>query len=135
MDDEIRKALAEMPEKGRSKLEPHADVIRELRRKGQTYEEIARFFSERFSLKVAPSTIFAFVRVRARRHGRLRIELPPTEASPPPTVAALANDANIRKRIEEVKRRQPIRPEQPKFHYDENKPLELIGNGSEKISN
>lgn len=57
MDNEIRKAVAEMPEKSRSKLEPHADVIRELRRKGRTYEDIANFFAERFDLKVAPSTI------------------------------------------------------------------------------
>ena len=77
MDDNIRTVLDQMPEKNRSKLEPHADVIRELRRKGRTYEEIANFFSERFDLKVAPSTIHAFVRVRARRHQRLRIELPP----------------------------------------------------------
>src|SRR5215471_15212849 len=77
MDDNIRTVLDQMPEKNRSKLEPHADVIRELRRKGRTYEEIANFLSERFDLKVAPSTIHAFVRVRARRHQRLRIEQPP----------------------------------------------------------
>ena len=57
MDDDIRVTLDEMPEKApRSKLEPHEDFIRQLRRKGRTYEEIAQFFAEKLNLKVAPVT-------------------------------------------------------------------------------
>ena len=107
MDDKIRTILDQMPEKNRSKLERHADVIRELRRKGRTYEEIANFLSEHFDLKVAPSTIHAFVRVRARRHQRLRIELrlqmfwgpfrrTPT-AQPPKTVSAGLKGSHLRR--------------------------------------
>ena len=40
----------------RSKLEPHRDLIRELRRKGRTYREVARLFNDRLGLYVAPST-------------------------------------------------------------------------------
>jgi hypothetical protein len=131
MDDDIRATLDQMPDKARSKLEPHADIIRDLRRKGRTYEDIAKFFAERLNLKVAPSTIHAFVRVRARRQNRLRIELPPapTTHSRPSSVAA--NDAEVRRRIEELKRRPPKEPEKPLFHYDENEPLRLIPKTSE----
>ena len=40
--------LAGLPPKPpRSKLEPHRELIRELRRKGRTYREVARLFHER----------------------------------------------------------------------------------------
>src|SRR2546422_2436424 len=128
MDDDIRVTLDQMPEKApRSKLEPHEDLIRQLRRKGRTYEEIAQFFAEKLNLKVAPSTIYAFVRVRARRHHRLRVELPPATAiSRMPQPAISGNDETVRRRMEELKRRRPPEPEKPLFHYDENEPLHLI---------
>jgi len=122
MDDEIRKALEEMPEKSRSKLEPHAHVIRELRRKGRTYEEVAQFFAEHLNITVAPSTIHAFVRVRARRHQRHPIELPPVN----PSSQSLSSNVRTRRRGEELKREPPPESEQPRFHYDENEPLELM---------
>jgi len=118
MDDAIRSALDQMPEKSRSKLEPHADIIRELRRKGRTYEEIAQFFAERLNLKVAPSTIHAFVRVRARRRQRTRIELSSSlEYASPGT----SETEVVTRRIAELKRRRPPDAEnQPRFEYDEN---------------
>ena len=132
MDDKIRTVLDHIPEKARSKLEPHEDLIRQLRRRGRTYEDIAHFFAEHLNLKVAPSTIHAFVHVRARRQHRLRIELPPAttnNSSPSPIVA---NDAEVRRRIEELKRRRPPEPEKPLFHYDENEPLHLVCKTSEE---
>ena len=127
MDDDIRITLDQMPEKApRSKLEPHEDVIRQLRRKGRTYEEITQFFAEKLNLKVAPSTIHAFVRVRARRHHRVQIELPPTADSRMSRSASSENDEQVRRRIEELKRRRPPEPEKPIFHYDESEPLRLV---------
>lgn len=128
MDDDIRATVDQMPEKApRSKLEPHEDVIRQLRRKGRTYEEIAQFFAEKLNLKVAPSTIYAFVRVRARRHHRLRVELPPaTDNSRMAQPAKPGNDEAVRRRIEELKRRRLPEPEKPVFHYDETEPLRLV---------
>ena len=131
MDDNIRTVLDQMPEKNRSKLEPHADVIRELRRKGRTYEEIANFLSERFDLKVAPSTIHAFVRVRARRHQRLRIELPPPNLL---GTVSMGSDrpstedvSEVNKKIEALKRRPLIeQATKPQFEYDEDQPLQLV---------
>lgn len=136
MDDDIRVTLDQMPEKApRSKLEPHEDLIRQLRRKGRTYEEIAQFFAEKLNLKVAPSTIYAFVRVRARRHHRLRVELPPATAiSRMPQPAISGNDETVRRRMEELKRRRPPEPEKPLFHYDENEPLHLIRTPAEETN-
>src|SRR5437016_13085000 len=129
MDDDLRVTVDQMPEKApRSKLEPHEDLIRQLRRKGRTYEEIAQFFAEKLNLKVAPSTIYAFIRVRARRRHRLRVELPPAENGSRISHSTNTRDAaQVRERIEELKRRRPPEePEKPQFHYDENEPLRLI---------
>jgi hypothetical protein len=127
MDDKTRMALEQMPEKTRSKLDPHADVIRELRRKGHTYQDIADFLVEHLNVTVAPSTIHAFVRVRARRGRRFRIELPPRNTSRPFQAANSQSDAEIRRRIEELKNRRTVEEsEKPRFEYDENGPLELI---------
>ena len=45
------------PKSPRSKLEPHRELIRELRRKGRTYREVAQLFHERLGLYVAPSDL------------------------------------------------------------------------------
>ena len=72
--------LGDLPPKPpRSKLEPHSELIRELRRKGRTYREVARLFHERLGLYVAPSTLHSFVKVRAKHHKRTQFELPPME--------------------------------------------------------
>ena len=38
------------PKSPRSKLEPHRELIRELRRKGRTYREVDLLFQERLGL-------------------------------------------------------------------------------------
>ena len=66
MDERIRKLLDNIPERQpRSRLEPHIDVIRELRRKRRSYTEISKFFKEHLHIPVAPSTLFEFVKSRA----------------------------------------------------------------------
>ena len=130
MDNKINALLDQTPERPpRSKLEPHADVIRQLRRKGRTYQEIAHFFAEHLGIKVAPSTIHAYVRVRARRGQHATIELPPdtrTKSFQVQTSAA-ESEIEIRKRIEELKRRQPPKETEKRvFEYDETEPLELV---------
>ena len=135
MDERVRALLEEVPEKPpRSKLEPHLEVIRELRRKGRTYQEIAQFFGEHLNVTVAASTIHAFVQVRARRRKqRLQIELPPAATGPNETaqtaatdVVTAATDADVRERIEAVKRRAlPEKAPKPKFEYNESEPLQL----------
>src|ERR1700738_5220337 len=76
--------FADLPPKPpRSKLEPHRELIRELRPKGRTYREVARLFHERLGLYVAPSTLHSFVKIRAKHHKRTQFELPPLEPSSP----------------------------------------------------
>ncbi len=130
MDDRIRTVLEGTPDKPpRSKLEPHQDVIGELRRKGRTHEDIAEVFAVHLGLKVAPSTIYAFVQSRyARRRRRVRAELLPATTKPASSESRSdATDADVRRRIKELKQRLPVEEsEKPAFHYDENEPLHLI---------
>ena len=77
---QIIAGFADLPPKPpRSKLEPHRDLIRELRRKGQTYRDVARLFQEWLGLYVAPSTLHSLVKVRAKHRKRSQFELPPME--------------------------------------------------------
>jgi hypothetical protein len=57
-----------------SKLIPHEDFIRECRAKRWSYPRIASALLEQHGLKAAASTIFHFVKVRARK--RRPLELP-----------------------------------------------------------
>lgn len=50
-----------------SKLLPHLELIRECRAQRMSYPRIAAELRSRFGLHCAPSTIFSFVKVRARR--------------------------------------------------------------------
>ena len=112
------------PKPPRSKLEPHRELIRELRRKGRTYREVARLFHERLGLHVALSTLHSFVKVRAKHRKRTQFELPPVgQAAVSPVldpVAALKAKPTLR----EAKR--------ARFVFRENEPLTLTTNGGEQ---
>ena len=60
-----------------SKLEPYREFIRECRAKRWSYPRIAAALWEDHGLSVAPSTIFSFVKVRAKR--RRLYALPPSD--------------------------------------------------------
>lgn len=124
MEPALYTILESLPEKSyRSKLEPHRELIRELRRKGRTYRDIARIFRELLSLSVTPSTIHSFVKVRAKHRKRTQFELPPlestttTESSIPDRLAALKAKPTAR----EAKR--------TRFVFRENEPLTLTTHG------
>lgn len=66
-----------------SKLIPHTEFIRECRAGGMVYPRIAQELKTRFGLQVSASTVFSFVKVRARR--RTVFTLPdPAAALPTP---------------------------------------------------
>jgi hypothetical protein len=67
----------------RSKLEPYAELIRGLRQRRWTYEKIADALRTRFGVTVAPSTVFAFVKVRARRKAGFVLPAPAVTACDP----------------------------------------------------
>jgi len=48
----------------RSKLEPYAELINELRKRGRSYREIAQILRDRCELSVGVHTLYNFVRVR-----------------------------------------------------------------------
>jgi hypothetical protein len=116
--------LASLPPKPpRSKLEPHRELIRELRRKGRTYREVSRLFAERLGLQVAPSTLHSFIKVRARHRKQVQFELPPADVTrdivPTPTNRLAAFKA--KPTVQEAKR--------SRFVFRENEPLTLSTQG------
>jgi hypothetical protein len=119
--------LEPLPEKPpRSKLEPHRELIRELRRKGRTYREVARFFHERLGLHVALSTLHSFVKVRAKHRKRTQFELPPVGQAAAAVSSALDPVAALKAKpaVREAKR--------TRFVFRENEPLTLTTNGGEQ---
>jgi len=70
-----------------SKLIPHEDFIRQCRAKRWSYPRIAAALFAEHALKTGASTIFDFVKVRARK--KRLIELPPSsrQTTHPPTSA------------------------------------------------
>lgn len=139
MDESFQAILDGLPPKpGRSKLEPYLEFIRELRRRGRSYQEIAQILRDRCGVTTAVHTVYNFVRVREKPAKRVRARRHATErsvpiaTSPEPAEAAhleprtaVVNDAW--KNIEKLKRRQRDLPAEGKaFEFDENEPLRLV---------
>ena len=120
-------AFSDLPSKPpRSKLEPHRDLIRELRRKGLTYRDVARLFQERLGLYVAPSTLHSFVKVRAKHRKRSQFELPPMEI-------ASAGASPLMDRVAALKTKPVARSAKPvRFVFRENEPLTLTSSGGDQ---
>ena len=126
MEPDLRTILESLPSKSsRSKLELHRELIRELRRKGRTYREVARLFHERLGLYVAPSTLHSFVKVRAKHRKRTQFELPPLEL-------AVAESPAL-DRVAALKAKPTVRSSKPtRFVFRENEPVTLTSNGGEQ---
>jgi hypothetical protein len=123
MEPAIENILESLPSKPpRSKLEPHREFIRELRRRGRTYREVARIFQERLGLSVAPSTLHSFIKVRARGRKLVQFELPPVEGASTPSPAS---DRIAALKSKPVGQRAQSRP----FIFRENEPLTLSNRG------
>lgn len=123
MEPALQTILESLPEKQpRSKLEPHRELIRELRRKGRTYREVSRFFQERLGLHVAPSTLHSFVKVRAKHRKQAQFELPPAEMA--------SGQASVLDRMAVFKSKPTAREaKRNRFVFRENEPLTLKTNG------
>ena len=115
--------ISGMPAKPpRSKLEPHCELIRELRRKGRTYREVAALFRERLGLEVAPSTLHSFVKVRAKHRKRTQFELPPPET--------VVIESPVLDRVAALKAKPvPQDAKRARFVFRENESLTLTSNG------
>src|ERR1700677_2096124 len=66
MDNAFQAILDSLPPKPpRSKLEPYAELIHELRKRGRSYREIAGILATRCGVSAGTHTVYNFVRVRA----------------------------------------------------------------------
>lgn len=141
MDDlgeTIRQLLDAVPTRSPSKLEPHAAVIRELRKKRRTYSEIAQFLEQHLQLRVAPSTLHYFVKSRAKqareqRASEQKLQEPAPASAPQEPLAptepvpeeASTGDA-IRDRIRALKNKPVSTTVEPaRFEFNPDQPLIL----------
>ena len=75
MDDLICRILSRVSKQPpRSSLDPWRELIQELRRRGSTYRDIAEILLNHCQLRVAPSTVFRFVRTRSKAARKVRSE-------------------------------------------------------------
>src|ERR1700684_1150389 len=139
MDNAFQAILDSLPPKPpRSKLEPYAELIQELRKRGRSYREIAGILTNRCGVSAGTHTVFNFVRVRAQapkkakppRAGAERSSQTPASSAPVETAntSPAARDEEVWQRIQALKQRNPQRNEVEKkvFVFDETKPLQLI---------
>ena len=99
LDDQIAHILADADARpARSKLEPYADLIRELRQRRWTFRKIADALRERFAVTASPSTIHDFAKVRARRANADIRPAQPADSQP----KAVATPANKPRYFREV---------------------------------
>lgn len=123
------------PKPPRSRLEPYAELIFELHRRGRTYREIARILSEQCSFQTSRSTVNDFVRAHSKRERKLqkdkaldRKTRSDSSASLPKAKISETGTAmgEIQRRIADLKRRPTaINTDSQHFHYDPSKPLHL----------
>jgi len=140
MEDERFKAIVDsLPEKRpRSRLEPYAELIDQLRKLGRTYREIERILSEKCGIHAPRCTINDFVRKRSRRKSKIQKSLPlSVENADLPTTASAGEEEtscamklpeinDIYRRIAALKQSQPSTAKTADlFHYDPNEPLQL----------
>ena len=142
MDDRFQDILDGIPEKApRSSLEPYRELIRELRRRGRTYREIAHILAEKCQLRAAESTINRFLRKRMVTKAKStasRIPKPAKTTGPTtgPATESIAcpnspqverpSHNDIQERIAALKRKPAPAPSNPQlFRYDPDEPLHL----------
>ena len=136
MEDKFQDILNTVTRKsGPSGLEPYAELIDELRRRGHTYRDIASILVEKCQFYTSKSTLNDFVLVRARRKrdSARRAATDKKVASPTAPKLAIANSAQkageeeIRQKIATFKARKAITmPSQDGFHFNPDEPLRLI---------
>jgi IS30 family transposase len=141
MEDKLSEILDRLPPKPpRSRLDPHAALIVELRRRGRTYREIARVLAEDCQVQSSPSNIYYFVRLREREAKQAKAQQSKQNqagsigsskvASSQATVRNTAEQGNlpndVAQRIAAFKQRKVPQASSPGFHFDPDEPLRLI---------
>ena len=155
MEEAFQAILDSLPPKaGRSKLEPYAELIRELRKRGRSYREIASILAERCGVCVGTHTVYNFVQVRSKAKkisAGQRERAAPFASSPVPDeiearaphegiaaahtpgVEKFQNPDETRRKMEAIKQRSltPM-PYKKSFEYNPEEPLRLLPHSSKK---
>lgn len=137
MEEAFQAILDSLPPKpARSKLEPYAELIRELRRRGRSYREIASILAERCGVTVGIHTVYNFVQVRSKSKGTTSTgEREKTASSSGVAKTSSTALGDVDARIQALKQRTTAAraPGAEKvFHYDENEPLRLQSSSEQK---
>jgi seryl-tRNA synthetase len=140
MDPKFKEIIDGLPDKPpRSRLEPYYELVKELRRRGRTYRDIADILAEECQLRVTASGIHAFVRTRSQAKRRLgkrrnsrKDEQRVTSAirrlktATPNSASAPSSGDEVARKMAALKARRPdAKPTSEPFHFDENEPLRL----------
>ncbi len=135
MDEAFQAILDSLPPKPvRSKLEPYAELIRELRKRGRSYREIASILADRCGLTVGTHTVYNFVQVRSKTKRKVSTDEPGKVRTSRVASASSIGTGEVNlgdpveARIQALKQRSPAAraPGAEKvFSYDENEPLRL----------
>jgi len=104
-----------------SKLEPFADIIRDLRRRRKSYRLIAQILRDEHGVVTDHTSIWSYVKVRSR--SRPVYTMTENTVRQRPTPSTLDPIARL-------KAKPVATPPAPVFQYDENKPLTLINEKS-----
>jgi hypothetical protein len=121
-------------------LQPYAELLDELRGRNWTYRGIAQVLAEKCNLKISPSNIHHFVKLRqgqtenpeqantATKHLRIEPNAHFADQNMPkhPTGLKKQQDDGIRQRVNALKRRSSGIDQEPKaFEFDPSEPLRL----------
>ena len=143
-DDRINEILSRLPTKPpRSRLDPHAKLIDEMRRRGRTFLDIARVLAEECQVSSSPSNIHHFVKLRsreARLAKRASVtsgdtgEITSQQVTTGKAVSRPTASTNTARRIAALKQRKPgPAPAPTGFDYDPNEPLRLLKPGKSEM--
>ena len=135
MDTKFKEILDGLPDKPpRSRLEPYRELIRELRRRGRTFRDIAHILAEKCEVQVTASGVHDFVRNRSRVRGKSTKRIATDAMKTAPTAIGVDSTDSVRKpstddvqrRIVALKARKPVKKAvSDVFQFDPTEPLRL----------
>src|SRR5580704_12252351 len=125
MDAKSKEILDGLPSKRpRSRPEPYRELIRELRRRGRTYRDIAHILADKCQIRVTASGVHDFVRARSPVKGksvkRISVDSMKTAPTVPivPSARKSSADDEVQRGIEALKARRTVTKAAPdKFRF------------------
>jgi hypothetical protein len=133
MNTKFKEILDGLPDKPpRSRLEPYRELIRELRRRGRTYRDIAHILADKCQIQVTASGVHNFVQARSPLKGKSakRIAVDSMKTTRTARIAPNAQKPSTadeaQRKIAALKARKPVTKEaRDQFQFDPTQPLRL----------